>query len=378
MRIVYLLTLITLAITQLTLVSQDVLQIPVNTDYNYSFSATGGQSPYTYSTDTLPTGLALNGSTISGKSTTIGVFPLVITVKDANQASANKHIFIYITSPNSQSNSQKSTVTTVTTTTTQASSGQSGIPAILPISSSTQGSLNQNSAQSSQQISSTNLQSNTQSSFVDSGSRVPQGIVSSTSTPFNPSLPERLTPVISSTPSPVYGNNFNPVTITVSPNTIPNSFGPNPSSSLPRTPSVVPNIGSGVLIVPTTTPYITNYSFASSLQNTPTLTSTEPSTTAFQRQADINRVISSLLSVIQNYNATLLGLQSNIPNTTSLLNDAIRNQRVAQAQVNAIVAQNNTISNNISGIESGIKTLQNQMLSTTNTLNNSQAQVKNF
>lgn len=82
--------------------------------------------------------------------------------------------------------------------------------------------------------------------------------------------------------------------------------------------------------------------------------------------------------MIQGYNATLLAIQQNIPNTTSLLNDAIKNQRVAQAQVSSIIAQNTSITNNISGIESGIKTLQNQMLTTTNTLNNSNAQVQSL
>jgi peptidoglycan hydrolase CwlO-like protein len=82
--------------------------------------------------------------------------------------------------------------------------------------------------------------------------------------------------------------------------------------------------------------------------------------------------------MIQGFNATLLTIQQNIPNTTSLLNDAIKNQRVAQAQVNSIIAQNTSITNNISGIESGIKTLQNQMLTTTNTLNNSNAQIQSL
>ena len=132
------------------------------------------------------------------------------------------------------------------------------------------------------------------------------------------------------------------------------------------------------LIVPTTTPYITNYSFASSLQSTPVVSSTRPTDAAFQRQSDINKAISSLLAMIQGFNSTLLSIQDNIPNTTSLLNEAIRNQRVAQAQVNSIIAQNTSLTNNISGIEAGIKTLQNQMVSTTSTLNNSNAQVQSL
>jgi hypothetical protein len=104
------------------------------------------------------------------------------------------------------------------------------------------------------------------------------------------------------------------------------------------------------LIVPTTTPYLTNYSFASSLQSTPTISSTQPAEAAFQRQSNINKAISSLLSMIQGFNATLLTIQNDIPNTTSLLNDAIKNQRVAQAQLNSIIAQNTSLTNNMTGI----------------------------
>jgi hypothetical protein len=170
-----------------------------------------------------------------------------------------------------------------------------------------------------------------------------------------------------------------PITINV-PNTNTQVFqiASNPSNNLnsPQTgPTFVTN---NPLIVPTTTPYITNYSFASSLQSNPTISSTQPAEAAFQRQSNINKAISSLLNMIQGFNATLLAIQQNIPNTTSLLNDAIKNQRIAQAQVNSIIAQNTSITNNISGIETGIKTLQNQMLTTTNTLNNSNAQVQSL
>jgi hypothetical protein len=54
--------------------------------------------------------------------------------------------------------------------------------------------------------------------------------------------------------------------------------------------------------------------------------------------------------MIQGFNVTLLTIQKDIPNTTSLLNDAIKNQRVAQAQLNSIIAQNTSLTNNMSGI----------------------------
>lgn len=60
----------------------------VGTPYNQIVSATGGTAPYTFSVSSgsLPTGLALNGTTgaITGTPTTAGTFTFTITARDAN------------------------------------------------------------------------------------------------------------------------------------------------------------------------------------------------------------------------------------------------------------------------------------------------------
>ena len=371
MRILLLGAMLIIIMGQLVLVSDDVLQIPVNTQKTFNLSATGGKAPYTYNASGLPTGITLTGNSISGSVSVVGVFPVLLTVTDADKTTVNKNIFAYVTSPNGASNTQNTTsVTTVTTTTTQSSSGNSGIPSVatLPISaaSNIQGSSS-NQASSSATVSAGQTQSlnaigslttnsgvrsvqTTGGSFVPTtGSTFPTGSTSNTfgtqtQNTFNPSLNvNSFDGFTQSQPQTISG----PIQINLSGANIPTSNS-RPSNVFP-TQNFPSSSSPNVLIVPTTTPYIDNFSFASSLQSTPTV-STQSTESVFQRQTNVNRAISSLLSLIQQFNATILSIQSNIPNTTSLLNDAIRNQRVAQAQVNSIINQNNTITNNISGV----------------------------
>ena len=56
----------------------------VNEAVNWGVAATGGRGPYTYTSTTLPVGLTLNpDGTLTGASTTAGVFPVTFTVTDA-------------------------------------------------------------------------------------------------------------------------------------------------------------------------------------------------------------------------------------------------------------------------------------------------------
>ena len=358
LHILLLLSVISLAYTNLAVVCEDVLQIPVGTQYQYSLSANGGKGPYTFSATGLPEGIAIARGFIVGISNVVGVFPVVLTVTDADKTAANKHIFVYLTSPTANKANTQSQITT-TSTTIRNTNNNVGTPVIAD--NRAQNIQTGSSSQYSQ-----SLQSSQQNGLI--------GFSNNNDFSLNLGNGQQLT-------FNGVNNNFNTPQISgtgVLNTNLRNSNNAYPISSqspINTNPAIVTN---NQLIVPTTTPYITNYSFASSLQSTPTITSTQSVETAFQKQTNINKAISSLMSMIQGYNATLITLQSNIPNTTSLLNDAVRNQRIAQAQVNSIVTQNNTIANNIVGIEEGIKTLQTQVLTTTNTLNNSNAQIQTF
>ena len=55
----------------------------VNEAVNWGVAATGGRGPYTYTSTTLPVGITLNpDGTLTGASTTAGVFPVTFTVTD--------------------------------------------------------------------------------------------------------------------------------------------------------------------------------------------------------------------------------------------------------------------------------------------------------
>jgi VCBS repeat-containing protein len=72
----------------------------INSSYNQTLAATGGQTPYTWTilTGTLPAGLTINPSvgSISGIPTTAGTSPFISQVRDANQISATKSLTITI------------------------------------------------------------------------------------------------------------------------------------------------------------------------------------------------------------------------------------------------------------------------------------------
>lgn len=187
MKIFLFFTLVVFISTQLTIICDDVLQIPANTQYTYTISATGGQSPNTYTAQGLPFGITLNGNTISGLSTNTGIFPVVITVQDANRNTANKHIFVYVTSP-SGAIVQNTTVTTTSTTTTQSGSTSGAATSILPITTTSQSTSNQSASLT---VNGNNVQ--TTGSNLLGGTRIPQGSISQSPDNSNSPLPTGFT-----------------------------------------------------------------------------------------------------------------------------------------------------------------------------------------
>ncbi len=85
--------------------------------YSETLTASGGVGPYSFSTSgTLPTGLALTGSTISGSPSAVGSFNFSVTATDANGiASAARHYNVEIGSP---------TITISPSTLTDGSAGE--------------------------------------------------------------------------------------------------------------------------------------------------------------------------------------------------------------------------------------------------------------
>lgn len=67
----------------------------VNSAYNFTFTATGGELPLTWSeTGALPPGLSLSsGGVLSGKPTSAGPFPITVMVRDAAGQSATPQMF---------------------------------------------------------------------------------------------------------------------------------------------------------------------------------------------------------------------------------------------------------------------------------------------
>ena len=72
----------------------------VSTAYSFTFAATGGTTPYTWSVNsgTLPAGLTLSSAgVLSGTPTTIGSFPFSVNVIDANNGIATTSITLVVT-----------------------------------------------------------------------------------------------------------------------------------------------------------------------------------------------------------------------------------------------------------------------------------------
>jgi uncharacterized protein (TIGR03437 family) len=69
--------------------------------YSWSFHATGGQAPYTYSilSGVLPPGLALSPGTISGTPTTAGSYPFTLLATDANGCRGEKEYTLIVACP---------------------------------------------------------------------------------------------------------------------------------------------------------------------------------------------------------------------------------------------------------------------------------------
>jgi hypothetical protein len=59
MKILLLFTFLVLLNSQLTIVCDDVLQIPLNTQFSYPVLTIGGQGPFSYLADGLPNGIVL-------------------------------------------------------------------------------------------------------------------------------------------------------------------------------------------------------------------------------------------------------------------------------------------------------------------------------
>ena len=73
----------------------------VSTAYSFTFAATGGTTPYTWSVNagTLPAGLTLSSAgVLSGTPTTVGSFPFSVNVIDANNGIATASITLVVTS----------------------------------------------------------------------------------------------------------------------------------------------------------------------------------------------------------------------------------------------------------------------------------------
>jgi hypothetical protein len=182
----------------------------------------------------LPSGVSLNGNTISGLSAVDGVFPVVITVVDGNKGTSNKHIFIYVTTPTGN-NGQSLGSTTVTTTTTESGSSYlNGQSSFLPINSG--------------------ISLSSSSSLTGSG----VNFAITDSDPFN---------LVRNPQTSLPSNYPNQFMVSVQ----QNGASPQTDNNIPNFNFNSPNVpaNSGIVVVPTTTPYITNYSFASTLQNSP-------------------------------------------------------------------------------------------------------------
>lgn len=78
----------------LTLTCDDIIKIPANIQYRYFLSVAGGKAPITYSGIGLPEGITVNGQSISGICKLPGIFPAIITVRDADKNEVNKNIFV--------------------------------------------------------------------------------------------------------------------------------------------------------------------------------------------------------------------------------------------------------------------------------------------
>lgn len=169
LKLLLLPALVSVVICQLTVQCDDVLRIPVDSQYQYSLSAAGGKLPYTYSATGLPQGISVSGNSIRGSSNVVGVFPVVITVNDASNTAANKHIFVYITSPTSGSSGSNTQVITTTTTATRSGSTSNAGSSNIPSSTIQNSQSGSTQTQSSSSLTSTSSSSSSSSSQNNNG-----------------------------------------------------------------------------------------------------------------------------------------------------------------------------------------------------------------
>lgn len=78
----------------------------------------------------------------------------------------------------------------------------------------------------------------------------------------------------------------------------------------------------------------------------------------FTRQLNANKIVANLLSIIQSLTANLNGVQADIPGATKALNEALADQRAAQALVQSAEAANKTLTSNIETVRININQLQ--------------------
>lgn len=80
----------------LTITSTNTKSGSVGVALTHNLTGSGGTSPYTWSTNTLPAGLSLSGSTISGTPTTAGTTSVTVTITDSNSVTTTQTLTITI------------------------------------------------------------------------------------------------------------------------------------------------------------------------------------------------------------------------------------------------------------------------------------------
>ena len=71
----------------------------VNVAYSAALSATGGETPYTWSATGLPSGIAVSGSSLAGTPTVAGSFSVTLTVRDNTGKTSSSTLPLSITAP---------------------------------------------------------------------------------------------------------------------------------------------------------------------------------------------------------------------------------------------------------------------------------------
>ena len=86
-----------------SIVTTELPNAVVDTPYDFALQAAGGTQPYTWTlaSGELPAGIALDGSSLTGTPTELGVSSLTIEVTDGAQASASRDFTLAVVLPGS-------------------------------------------------------------------------------------------------------------------------------------------------------------------------------------------------------------------------------------------------------------------------------------